>query len=200
MSNIQYDRDGKHFFVVGSEKIEWLEIKRVVYAHHDLKIMIVWEGNRKKPVSNYRYDANSYEKALESEKNWNDRRVQEIKDYEQQCIDKCKAILENTKIGDVFYASWGFEQTNIDYYQVVAMKGKKFSFRKIKADCDYNAHYMTGKCVPLENEFVSEDIIEKSLSKYALFKIDSVRDIKPEPFEVVDGVKVYEKKFYSCYA
>ena len=94
----------------------------------------------------------------------------------------------------------GFEQTNIDYYQVVDMKGKKFSFRKIKADCDYNAHYMTGKCVSLENEFVSEDIIEKSLSKYALFKIDSVRDIKPEPFEVVDGVKVYQKKFYSCYA
>ena len=108
MSNINYDRDGKHFFVVGSEKIEWPEIKCVVYAHHDLKIMIVWEGNRKKPVSNYRYDANSFEKALENEKNWNDRRVQEIKDYEQKCIENCKAILENTKIGDVFYASWGF--------------------------------------------------------------------------------------------
>lgn len=200
MNKIEYAREGKQYFVVGSEKIEWPEIKRVVYASHEHNIIIVWDGNRKKPVSNYRYNAEGFKLALESEISMSERRIQEIKDYEQKCIDECKAILENTKIGDVFYASWGFEQTNIDYYQVVAIKGKKFSFRKLKSECDYNNHYMTGYCLPIENEFASEEIIEKSLSKYALFKIDKVRDIKPESFEVVDGVKVYKKKFYSCYA
>ena len=28
------------------------------------------------------------------------------------------------KVGDVFYDSWGYEQTNIDFYQVVALRGK----------------------------------------------------------------------------
>lgn len=28
------------------------------------------------------------------------------------------------KVGDVFYASWGYEQTNIDFFEVVALKGK----------------------------------------------------------------------------
>lgn len=27
------------------------------------------------------------------------------------------------KVGDVFYSSWGYEQTNIDFYQVIALKG-----------------------------------------------------------------------------
>lgn len=29
------------------------------------------------------------------------------------------------KIGDLFYASWGYEQTNIDFFQVIALKGSK---------------------------------------------------------------------------
>ena len=28
------------------------------------------------------------------------------------------------KVGDVFVDSWGWEQTNIDFYEVVALKGK----------------------------------------------------------------------------
>ncbi len=33
--------------------------------------------------------------------------------------------MENgVKIGDLFYTSWGYEQTNVDFFQVVAVKGK----------------------------------------------------------------------------
>lgn len=198
--SINYIHEGKKFFVEGSERYEWPEIKRVVYAHHDLKIMIVWEGNRKKPVSNYRYDANSFEKALESEKNWNDRRVQEIKDYEQQCKEDCEKILKESKVGDVFVGSWGFEQTNVNFYQIVSIKGKKFGFREIKSKADYNSHYMTGKKVPLENEFLNEEVYEKNISKYGNFKINDSIKIKPAEYEMVDGKKVYESMFYSCYA
>lgn len=28
------------------------------------------------------------------------------------------------KVGDIFYMSWGYEQTNVDFFQVVALKGK----------------------------------------------------------------------------
>ena len=28
------------------------------------------------------------------------------------------------KVGDLFYDSWGWEQTNIDFYQVVGLRGK----------------------------------------------------------------------------
>lgn len=198
--SINYIHEGKKFFVEGSERYEWPEIKRVVYAHHDLKIIIVWEGNRKKPVSNYRYDANSFEKALESEKNWNDRRVQEIKDYEQQCKEDCEKILKESKVGDVFVGSWGFEQTNVNFYQIVSIKGKKFGFREIKSKADYNSHYMTGKKVPLENEFLNEEVYEKNISKYGNFKINDSIKIEPAEYEMVDGKKVYESMFYSCYA
>ena len=31
----------------------------------------------------------------------------------------------DVKVGDVFYSSWGYEQTNVDFFQVVALVGKK---------------------------------------------------------------------------
>lgn len=38
-----------------------------------------------------------------------------------------KKVEENElgiKVGDIFYMSWGYEQTNLDFFQVVALKGK----------------------------------------------------------------------------
>ena len=38
-----------------------------------------------------------------------------------------KAVAVNkygVKVGDVFYNSWGYEQTNIDFYEVVKLRGK----------------------------------------------------------------------------
>lgn len=31
----------------------------------------------------------------------------------------------DVKVGDLFYSSWGYEQTNVDFFQVVALVGKK---------------------------------------------------------------------------
>tara|TARA_R100000697_G_scaffold21892_3_gene29324 strand:- start:223 stop:573 length:351 start_codon:yes stop_codon:yes gene_type:complete len=31
---------------------------------------------------------------------------------------------ENIKVGDIFYRSWGYDQTNIDYYVVIKKIGK----------------------------------------------------------------------------
>lgn len=31
---------------------------------------------------------------------------------------------EGVRVGDLFYGSWGYEQTNVDFFQVVALRGK----------------------------------------------------------------------------
>ena len=37
-------------------------------------------------------------------------------------------------VGDVFASSWGYEQTNVDFYQVVALHGRTMvTVRKIRA-------------------------------------------------------------------
>ena len=41
-------------------------------------------------------------------------------------MTKKRYIYDNSKIkeGDIFYSSWGYDQTNIDYYKVTKLIGK----------------------------------------------------------------------------
>lgn len=47
----------------------------------------------------------------------------ECKKPESKTEPKQKANKYGVKVGDLFYASWGYEQTNVDFFQVVALVG-----------------------------------------------------------------------------
>lgn len=83
------------------------------------------------------------------------RKMAEIKPYAEP--------KHNIKIGDIFYNSWGYEQTNVDFYQVVKTTPKTITLRKIKGKSDdYNAYYMTGSKVAVKNSFYDDELIRKT--------------------------------------
>ncbi len=64
---------------------------------------------------------------------------------------------EGVYAGDIFYGSWGYEQTNIDFFQVVALKGKHTAvIRKIAGDY-IGGFGMQGNVRPCRDEFISEE-------------------------------------------
>lgn len=66
---------------------------------------------------------------------------------ERRAARKAPLLLE---IGDILYASWGYDQTNIDFYQVTATTKKTVTFRKIGQEIIENSH-----------GFMCEDVIAK---------------------------------------
>lgn len=77
-------------------------------------------------------------------------------DAKKTIAEKAKRKAETTKPstlkeGDILYSSWGWEQTNIDYYKVVKTIGTRTVMlvklaAKITSD---GAHYMSGSTVPI---------------------------------------------------
>ena len=66
------------------------------------------------------------------------------------------------KIGDIFYNSWGYDQTNIDFYQVISTTAKTITLRAIKgASDDFNTYHLTGTTVPVKDNFCSDELIRK---------------------------------------
>ena len=57
------------------------------------------------------------------------------------------ALAEPYTVGSVLYASWGYEQTNIDFYQVVARKGAFVTLQPMNKQKEYDGH-MSGTCTP----------------------------------------------------
>lgn len=45
--------------------------------------------------------------------------------YKQERRAKRKAFASTLKVGDILVYSWGYEQTNIDYFEVVAVHGPR---------------------------------------------------------------------------
>jgi hypothetical protein len=50
------------------------------------------------------------------------------------------------KVGDVLYSSWGYDQTNIDFYQVTRLVGKQsVEVREIASESTYEDRFMSSE-------------------------------------------------------
>ena len=60
---------------------------------------------------------------------------------------------DGVRLGDIFYTEWGYEQTNIDFYQVVALKGKHTITLRMNEAKSGTASSMTGYTRPIRDAF-----------------------------------------------
>jgi hypothetical protein len=107
-----------------------------------------------------------------------------------------KAFRHSYKVGDLFRSSWGYEQTNVDYYEVVEVRGANLVVRKIAQEASHDSS-MSGKCVPLPGEFVGEPMVKRAQDGY--FRVASYANayyVKPQ---IVAGVPVYGSSYWSSY-
>ncbi|MEC9434635.1 MAG: hypothetical protein VYD87_17150 [Pseudomonadota bacterium] len=80
-------------------------------------------------------------------------------------------------VGDVFYTSWGYEQTNVNFYQVVGLAGARtVELREIgkrEEPGSAYAHGMACMVVPAADAFVSDEVLRKRVSPHMTVKVDS---------------------------
>lgn len=68
-----------------------------------------------------------------------------------------KEAQDNVKKGDIFVATWGWEQTNVDAYQVVEKKGATVALREIALETvEGSEGFMSDRVRPLLNHFIGE--------------------------------------------
>ncbi|WP_058532900.1 hypothetical protein [Legionella saoudiensis] len=89
-------------------------------------------------------------------------------------------IKHSLQIGSIFYSSWGYDQTNIDFYEVTKLIGKcTVELRKIaqsKIPCERD--YFCGKTKPIPGKFIS-DPLRKRLTKLGNINISSFEHASP---------------------
>jgi len=110
-------------------------------------------------------------------------------------INQCEAdIMDNVQVGSIFYNSWGWEQTNISWYQVVKRTPKTVTLRAIHGLKEDNGD-MTGRTMPQPGYFKTTDTFQKKL--YMLKGYDGVYvSMMHGSTELWDG----KAKRYSTYA
>lgn len=71
------------------------------------------------------------------------------------CINRARD--ERPQVGDMFVYSWGYDQTNVDAFQVVRVTEKSMWLRAIRtADVPGTQGFMCSKVVPLKDAWGEE--------------------------------------------
>lgn len=107
--------------------------------------MRVWKPKAKNPYIN-----NMFANAERMEKYLNDAvsafsSWQEIKARQRQ---ERRNFKHDLKIGSILYSSWGYDQTNVDFFQVVDLKGKRIGLRQLCKITNETGH-MSGTTQPV---------------------------------------------------
>ncbi|WP_433863153.1 hypothetical protein [Sphingobacterium thalpophilum] len=69
-------------------------------------------------------------------------------------------VIQETKaqfqLGDIFVESWGYEQTNVDFYQVIKVNKASVVLRKIGSKSLQATGWASDEVEPLKDDFVGE--------------------------------------------
>ena len=101
-------------------------------------------------------------------------------------------IKNAVKIGDIFNATWGYDQTNQDFYQVVSLNGRRATLRELGREITSSAGFMSNHVVPIKDSFKNEP-----LTKLVQFS-DGKPYFKIESFAYArlwDGKEQYESHY-----
>lgn len=112
---------------------------------------LVFKGRAEKPLSHHRYQS-ADRRAAHCAAVIENLRAHEAAKSKRRA-EKSKG--HDAKPGDIFCSSWGYEQTNVDFYQVVGVSKCSVSLRKISAAIEENG-FMSGKAVPVADDFQGE--------------------------------------------
>jgi len=163
----------------------------------------IFYGKQTKPVANYYY--NTAERRDKAVKEYFEGR-QKSQAFKTAAREARKAWVPTYKVGDIFYTSWGYDQTNVEWFQIVEIKGKHAVLREIAGEYKATGWAM-GNTTPLPGEFLKPRYegddrgapIRRLMQEHGI-KIDNVRTAWKAVPKMIGNVPVYGSHYTSSYA
>lgn len=75
------------------------------------------------------------------------------------------SVTSTPQVGDVLVCSWGYDQTNVDFYKVLRVMAKSVAIVRIAAKVTESTGYMCGKSVPHEPHTIAAGRGRDSMTK-----------------------------------
>lgn len=96
--------------------------------------LTIWKGKAQKPFHNYYYySQEQLENCLRAIKEQRKKDLADKAEYKERAKQAIQNHKPDVYVGQIWESVWGYDQTNIDYYEVVKVAGRAIWFQKI--DC-----------------------------------------------------------------
>lgn len=117
-----------------------------------------WRGRQGRPYAFYTFrSVERRELWIAEQKSSADSRAKMMEERKAQRKAELATIKQSLKVGMVLHGSWGYDQTNCELYQVVAIRGSKATIRAIAAvTVEDSEGFMSESLQADPNNFVGE--------------------------------------------
>ena len=155
-------------------------------------LVMAFGGKRSKPdINGYLLDEERANKVankfIEKQLEYANRKAEE----KARKAEANKEAVEKCKVGDIYYSSWGYDQTNVDFYKVLEKKGSYATIVGIgKVVVDRDSMEVNDRVVANPNVIDGEPM-RKKIGEYG-FTLNSYSKASPW-----DGNPVYESGPYG---
>ncbi|KKN11567.1 hypothetical protein LCGC14_1025170 [marine sediment metagenome] len=145
-----------------TEVIEDEGLKTIIYSSdtiHGKPKATAFSGRRQEPDFNYIFKSveqrsehiEQYLESLRNARARKDEAAQRRKDFEHDFI-----------VGDILYTSWGYDQTNVNFFQVTEVVSKKSVRIREIASSVKQAGFMSGEAIPRPDAFLEHSAVLKN--------------------------------------
>ena len=130
------------------EKAEVIgNLKVLKEGNEDRCYLKIWRGKATKPMCNYYFKSMELREKYIKDAIEGENKRQTEKEKRNLARKGSPEQLDQVKPGTIFCSSWGYDQTNIDFYQVISVKGQFAVIREI------------GQIMLEQTGFMSENVI-----------------------------------------
>ena len=162
----------------------------------------IYYGKQSKPISDHWYGSEA-RRAKAIEDAFKDR--QEHFKRKGADLAERKSWVPTYKVGDIFRTCWGYEQTNVEYFEITEIKGKYAILREIAQERSATG-WAQGQCVPMPGQYLEprfptdEDRkpMRRLMQKHGI-KIDEVRTAWLVEGDTIGGVRVIQPSSWTAY-
>lgn len=115
----------------------------------------VWLPKATKPYANYRFANEAAREAWITQQVTNYEAAQTVKAERKTVRAGSAANAEAVTVGDIFDYSWGYDQTNVEFFEVTAKSGRAVVIRKVAQSIESEGQG-SERVLPVRGSFVGE--------------------------------------------
>lgn len=143
-----------------TETFRGLEIQRIDRVKK--YFVKVWRGKQARPYAYVVFSsADGRENYIREQKECELARIQHQEERRNDKAARLAENLEKYQVGTILHNSWGYDQTNCDFYQIVERKGARVTVRAIAGETvEGSEQGMSCSLRPCRDQFIGKPIVK----------------------------------------
>jgi hypothetical protein len=129
----------------------------------DPNIVLIWKPKATKPYAHYRFKTPEQREQYIKDQIANRQEHENLKEEYKQSRKGTPELLEQVKPGTIFHWSWGYDQTNCQFFQVIERNGYMVKIKEIGQKGVGSQGFDCENRVAVKDSFIDDKVLTKKI-------------------------------------